>query len=92
MPRKKNLPPVPVVAFTMATRTASYGNTQSNTQSNTPDPTLDPALDPDDDQSQSAPRSFHMFLGIVGLESDAHWVLIDVEPGDSSKREGWSGR
>jgi hypothetical protein len=54
MPRKKNPPPAPVVAFTMATRTARYGNTQpntqpstqSNTQSNTPDPTLDPALDP----------------------------------------------
>ena len=58
MPQKKNPPPVRVVAFTMATRTARYGNmqlnTQSNTQSNTPlntqsntpDPTLDPALDP----------------------------------------------
>jgi hypothetical protein len=40
MPRKKN-PPVPVVAFIMATRTASYGNTQSNT----PDPNCDLALD-----------------------------------------------
>ena len=66
MPRKKNPPPVPVVAFTMATCTARYSNTQldtqsnmqlntqSNTQLNTLDPTLDPALEstPDPDESQ----------------------------------------
>jgi hypothetical protein len=39
MPRKKNPPPAPVVAFTMATRTWRYGNTESNTQSNSPEPT-----------------------------------------------------
>jgi hypothetical protein len=86
MPRKKNPPPVPVVAFTMATRTASYGNTQldaqldaqsntqSNTQLNTPDPTLDPTLDPalipDESQRQTVP---------VGRKASLAWTDLIEE-------------
>jgi hypothetical protein len=49
MPRKKISEP-PAVAFTMATRTARYGNasnakSQSNSQSNSLRPTPDPTLD-----------------------------------------------
>src|SRR5438046_6104179 len=77
MPRKKNPPPV---AFTMATHTARYGNTQSdtqsntqlntqsNTQSNTPDPTLNPALksslDPTPDPSLDLNESQHHSIQI----------------------------
>jgi hypothetical protein len=48
MPLQKNPPPVSAVAFTMATRTASYGNTKSNALSSAPslDPTPTPTPNP----------------------------------------------
>ena len=90
MPRKKNPPPVPAVAFTMATCTASYGNTQldapsntlSNTQpntqlhtqSNTPDPTLDPTFDPTLDPTLD-PALDPAFNHTLNLDESRHQTI-----------------
>ena len=75
MPRKKTTKPA-AVAFTMATRKASYGD---DTQSNTPDPTCNPSLD-----SLDTSHNPSLDLGLLDSQLDVP-LIVSTQPKKEKK-------